>query len=419
MADDRGTLRRISWRDLFPWLIILRTFRIAISPSLLALATLALLVSPIGWRLGSFLFLPREYHESMGQSISNLPPPRVPPLASYLPDAVREYLPQSPTGFFDPYFRLAEPPRRLFDLDLTIGETAYYLFGTLWSLVIWAFVGGAITRRAIVQLATDEPLSIKSAVTYAGRRYLWYFLTPLYPLLGILLIVVPIAILGLPLRFSMGVGSIIAGLAWILVVLASLAAVWLLGGLIFGWPLMWPAISAERDADPFDAFSRSFSYVYGRPLHYLFYVVVAALFGALAYAVVQGAASLVTEFGFWALSWGGGGERVSTLRDMVNLRLSGLPIPESSDGALTAGATLMALVVGLIRLVVTAYTYCFFWCAASAIYLLLRRDLDEKETDEVYLETPATAPIVKEPVAGPSVTGTGEPAVAGPMTSVD
>ena len=84
----------------------------------------------------------------------------------------------------------------------------------------------------------------------------------------------------------LGFGSVLAGLLWIFVVIAGLGALWLFGGLIFGWPLMWPTISAERDGDPFEAFSRSFSYVYGKPLHYFFYVVVAAAFGALCWAVV-------------------------------------------------------------------------------------------------------------------------------------
>src|SRR5207237_3910063 len=116
---------------------------------------------------------------------------------------------------------------------------------------------------------------------------------------------IPIALLGLFLRIAPGFGAVVAGLVWLLVAIASLGAMWLFGGLIFGWPLMWPAISAERDGDPIDAFSRSYAYVYGKPLHYFFYVVVAAAFGALCWAVVWGAAVLVQDFGFWALSWCG------------------------------------------------------------------------------------------------------------------
>jgi hypothetical protein len=62
--------------------------------------------------------------------------------------------------------------------------------------------------------------------------------------------------------------------------------------------------------------------------------------------------------------------------------------------------------------VVAAFRYTYFFCAMSAIYLLLRQDVDEKEMDEICLEgeqpptseSPATrtdAPHVDQP-AGPS-----------------
>ena len=34
----------------------------------------------------------------------------------------------------------------------------------------------------------------------------------------------------------------------------------------------------------------------------------------------------------------------------------------------------------------TAFGYAFFWTAATAIYLLLRYDVDQSETDEVFVE---------------------------------
>ena len=44
-------------------------------------------------------------------------------------------------------------------------------------------------------------------------------------------------------------------------------------GLAAGWPLMWPTISSEG-TDAFDALSRSYAYVYQRPLAYLLYAVI-------------------------------------------------------------------------------------------------------------------------------------------------
>jgi hypothetical protein len=175
--------------------------------------------------------------------------------------------------------------------------------------------------------------------------------------------------------------------AWLLVAIAGIGAMWLFGGLLFGWPLMWPAISAEREGDPFDAFSRSYSYVYGKPLHYFFYVVIAAAFGAVCWAVVWTAAVLVQEFGFWALSWGGGGPIVSTIREQA-LDIADGEFDWRNDGALwKLGTTLIGLILALIHAAAGAFRFTFFFVAASAIYLLLRHDVDEKEMDEVFAES--------------------------------
>jgi hypothetical protein len=42
--------------------------------------------------------------------------------------------------------------------------------------------------------------------------------------------------------------------------------------------------------------------------------------------------------------------------------------------------------VGVVRSIATAFSYSFFWCLATAIYFLLRQDVDQTEFDEVYLE---------------------------------
>jgi hypothetical protein len=201
-----------------------------------------------------------------------------------------------------------------------------------------------------------------------------------------LLLAVPIGFVGLFLRLSLGLGAVVAGLVWVLVMLASLAAMWLLGGLLFGWPLMWPAISAEQEGDAFEAFSRSYSYVYGKPLHYFLYVMVAAMFGALSWAVVTVAGELVQEFGFWALAWGSGREAAALVREQA------LDFAQGEEGWLRSGVGwkvgtgLIGILLIVLHAVVTAFRFTYFFAAASGIYLLLRLDVDEKELDEVYVE---------------------------------
>lgn len=378
MTDSTGQLRRIAWDEVFPWIIIFRCFRIAISPPLLALATIAVIISPYGWRLARAVFLSPDLIERQ-QPHSHLAAALPPDIHSWLPSATEN-------PFLATYLELVEPLARLFRLDFSLTETAYYACGLLWTMAIWAFPGGAITRRAVVQLATDEPLGVASAAKYAGRNYLWYFLTPFYPLLAIALLALPVACLGLVLWLLPGLGAALAGLSWPLVTLAGVAAMWLVGGLLLGFPLMWPTISSERDGDPFEAFSRSYAYVYGKPFHYLLYAVIAALFGALSFIVVLLAVVIVREFGFWALSWGAGGPLAAELREDALDLLSGEFQPAYPSIFWRFGVTLIALVVAVVESVTSAFRFTYFFCAASAMYLLLRHNVDEKEMDEVFVE---------------------------------
>ena len=83
-----------------------------------------------------------------------------------------------------------------------------------------------------------------------------------------------------------------------LALVAGLLMAILLLGLLFGWPLMWATISTE-ETDSFDALSRSYAYVFQRPLHYLFYAFVAGVVGWLGWLLVANFAAGVI-FG-WAI----------------------------------------------------------------------------------------------------------------------
>jgi hypothetical protein len=401
MTGKRGVLRRISWSELFPWLIIFRSFRLAISPTLLLVATLAVFLSGIGWKCGMYVFLTEDQRAAAapGQSLD-----------AHVPRAVAKYLPMEESSAVEGYFRLTEPFYRLFRRELTIRHAAFYTFASLWSLAIWALAGGIITRRAVLEFGTEETASFTETVKFVSERYLWYFLAPLYPLAGVLLLALPIAALGW-IAWLHDFGFVLAGLLWIFVILAGVVAAWLLAGLLFGWPLMWGTISTEREGDAFEAFSRSYSYVYGKPLHYLFYAVVAALFGALCWAVAHYAAGIIIEFGFWALSWGAGPEKMARIESFASLGEFALLGEDDGNRIARFGGILMALSISLVELIEYAFMLSFFWCVAAAIYLLLRQDVDDQELDDVYV--PAASPTPKGPVISAA---TPLPAAAPPAT---
>ena len=162
-------------------------------------------------------------------------------------------------------------------------EFIFLLLCAAWELVVWAFFGGAITRMAAVALARDEQLSWGQLTGYARSKWSHYFSAPIFPLFGVLLATMPLAILGLLLRIEAGL--LVGGILWFLVLLGGLFMAILAVGLYFGWPLMWATISVEG-TDAFDALSRSYAYTYQRPLHYLFYSVVAGFLGVLGWVAV-------------------------------------------------------------------------------------------------------------------------------------
>jgi len=183
---------------------------------------------------------------------------------------------------------------------------------------------------------------------------------------------IPVVLLGLLLRWD--VGLLLAALIWPLALLAGLIMAVLLLGLVFGWPLMFATISTEG-TDSFDALSRSYAYTFQRPLHYLFYALAAAALGTLGWLLVSNFAAGVVGLTCWAASWFPGAPRMEAI------------LHGGIEGEVaTAGAVVLGFWTGSVKLLAVGFLYGFFFTAATAIYLLLRRDADATEMDEVFLD---------------------------------
>jgi hypothetical protein len=386
MANERVVVREIAWRDLLPWLVIFRTFRLAKAMPVLFLATLGAVLTPAGWRVGEALFVPEQaIHADPGFSglveqnrrwpgeRSAMPAPN----EGRVPRSIREIVFTAPNPLEPIYLRFVDPLARLLDANLTVMQAAYYAFGLLWMLALWGFFGGAITRIAVVKLGREEPLGLGEAVRHAAAKLGAYVGAPLFPLAGVALVALPIYVLGLVARWDGGL--FLAGLLWILALFGGLLMAILLLGLLFGWPLMWGTISAEGRGDVFEAFSRSYSYAFQRPLQYLFYGALAAVYGALAWLLVYHFSEGVIRFAEWAAALGAGPDRGA---DIVRLRDD----PSLGGGWPLYGVLLMDLGNGLVRTIAAGFGYGLFWCLAAAVYLLLRRDVDQTEFDEVFVE---------------------------------
>lgn len=380
MSNERGPLREISWRDVCPWLILFRTFRIAIGVQVLLLASLGATATSAGWFLSEAIFVREDDRDKdpsfMAVVDANKQWPWEANAASVSPTGEGGLTVQADRilGYYQQKF--VEPFRNVFRVEVTLVKSAYFLFGGLWTLAVWSFFGAAITRIAVMRLGCEERIGLKEALSHACRRFGAYFAAPITPLIAVALLTIPLLLLGLLMKLDVGV--FIAGFLWLLVVLDGLVMGVLLVGLLFGWPLMWGTISAEG-SDSFDALSRSYNYTFQRPLHYLFYVIVALLFGVLCFFLVQLFSQMVINLGYWGVSWGTGNERVA---DIFGMSEGGA----QREGVAGFGAGVISVFTDLVRLFVGGFTFAFFWCVASAVYLLLRYNVDQTEFDEIWLE---------------------------------
>lgn len=419
MPDERAALTSPTGWNCCSWLILLRPFGLAISVQFLLLAMVGTLLASASWWVTGRIF----YGESPTATLAAYPTEEA---ASFAATRLRlERWPgerranldevlgsngaldiawgtlqgEQTEPFMAAWRNLSEPFARLFSLQVDLRMFAYFLCGGLLTLVVWAICGGAIVRSAAVQLGREQRVGLTESVAFSISKLGAFIAAPLFSLIGIAGIALLVAILGL-LMWVADFGVLIAGLLWILVLIGSFLMTILGIGLLFGWPLMWGTIGAEG-TDAFDALSRSYAYTYQRPLHYLFYVLVAGLLGALGWMLVWGFAETVVHLGLWAASWGAGVERI----EQIDGNVAG-----GATYSLSVGAWLIGFWNAAARTVAYAFGYSYFWTVAAAIYLLLRRDVDQTELDEVYLDDEAeleSLPALVSDEAG--VPGVAEP----------
>jgi hypothetical protein len=258
--------------------------------------------------------------------------------------------------------------------------------GGIWAIIIWALFGGAIARIAALHLTRGETPGPLVALQEAFQK--WYALigAPLIPLIGSALLALPMVLAGLLLRTDFM--TLIIGMSWVFVIVWGFVLAILLIGLLIGWPLMWATVSVER-TDAFDGVSRCYAYVYQRPLHLMLYIALAIALGWLGQVGVTFFAMAAASLGEWAVSWGAGRERlVALLAPVATVDTPGVesPVAEGLSGLVASGAAGIRFWKDALELVVASYALAYLWSAAVGIYLLLRRQVDATEMDEVVTE---------------------------------
>lgn len=477
MAEEKVELRDVNFRQLLPWTELFRGFQVALDPKKLLLAAAGICVMAFGWWLLATIFYssrsepqPSDYlladykrseDTSDEQAQQNLEAAYKEDLRKWqlLDEAARPASQGEPGGklntwpwdenrgpnpyllvmgwmtgkgeqdvqpqkqflvLVEPLVKFLLPVIYLLRPEAGPLNNLYFFLVLTWTLATWGLFGGAITRMAAVQLARKEKISVKEALHFAWARYVSYFSAPLFPMLFVLGILVLLNIFGAFHMIPVFGDIVVDGLGYWLVLLASIVMGVILAGLV-GWPLMYATISAEG-SDSFDALSRSYSYVFQCPWHYLWNAAVAITYGMALVFFVGFMGSFMVYLGKWGMSQTPGIKRADrephylfvyapTSYHWRELLLQGSPAVDENGqldsdryhayvhgedkddvhvGGLQwynqVGAYLVSLWVGLMFLMIIGFGYSYFWCASTIIYLLMRRQVDDTELDEVYLE---------------------------------
>lgn len=363
MTEERPVLREVAWQEIFPGILLLSAWKVAIGLRLIAFGACGTLITWLGWVLIDRVFDVNEQQSLAFTWFS--------PVAARLPEggATNWWL-TSP--IFEAWADLSRAFVQAFSPEISASRFLYLAVCGLWALVVWAFFGGAITRMAAVQLARDERITWGQAFSYAWSKWPAYIASPLFPMFGVLLATIPLALIGLIARGG-GFGLTVAGILWPVVLFAGFVMAVLLVGLFFNWPLMWPTISSEG-TDSFDALSRSYAYSFQRPLRYAAYLFLVAVIGVLGWLLVTIFASAVQNLAMWAVSWGSGSEIDLAMKHRKSL-----------DGMQGFGVNLIYWWNRAVGLIVVGFVFSYFFVSATAIYLMLRFHVDATETDEVFL----------------------------------
>lgn len=290
---------------------------------------------------------------------------------------------------------------------LTRFHQVYSIFLILGCLAIWALFGGAICRMTAVSFAREERIGPFNALKFSAKKFVHMFSAPLLPIFIILLLGI---MLWLPswLVYIPRLGEIIGAFLFPLALVAGFIIALIIIGLIGGYNLMVPTIAVEG-SDGFDAISRSFSYIFARPWHMIFYSLIGIVYGALCYLFVRIFALLML---FSVHVGSGSAVNFDKTKEFITMgKLDAMwpwpswtylhpgwsGIPWTALNATECfGAFFITLWVALVVAVVLGFLVSFYFSVNTIIYFLLRQHVDSTDYEDLYVEEDMDSLLVED-----------------------
>ena len=326
---ESGLFERIrEWNDVFPWLRLARTLRLAGSPPLVLLTFVCL---GLWWQGESLILVESAQRVADDTMFGNAARP--------IETVARLAYATSPSSVY----------------QLPARTVAWrFLVGTGWSLLVWTPVALLLTRQGGLLTAGRPMMSLRAGLQHAFSRMPRAWLTALVPTACVAMIALLIFVLGKMGQWVQGVAVIEIPIA-IVCALIAIACGLLAFGSHFAIPLGWAALANEQNPDPLDSLSRGYEYLLRRPLQLVAYLVLSLVMILVIWALASGIAAAATSVAGMVL---GTGEGSPSLMRRVATVLNWFPI---------------AVVVTL------------GWGLVGGLYLLLRCDAGGQEVEDLWI----------------------------------
>ncbi len=302
-----------------------------------------------------------------------------------------------------------------------IKPIVWILIGLL-AIVLWSFLAAAVCRISAMHLARDQGLEIKEALEFAKKKGHKILLCLAIPA-GLIIVLWGLnSLFGLVMNVA--VLDILLSLLFVLVFLSSFFIVFVLFLSLFGSNLMASAVATES-SDVFDGISRAWDYLTSCPWHaILYYFTVAAyiLIFSLGVQIFVGLSLSTLSNGLFGLSdhpdeevqyQDAAGLTVTVDKPSHAKVFKGIVLGRTGDalrrvgwvdgewvfynrkgqnaapvigGTTVASAYIIWFWVLVAKLLALAYVLHYWLSANTTIYFLLRREVDEDDFDQIYLD---------------------------------
>jgi hypothetical protein len=287
----------------------------------------------------------------------------------------------------------------------------WLVFG-FWFLFIWSIFAGAINRTAAYRIARDESITLKEGLNFGVQTWTNHFLAIVFVAIFVAAAYFMCVFGGFICQIPY-VGELLLVLGFIFILVAAFLITLLLAGLVFGFNMISSAIGVDK-VDSFDAISRSYSYVLGRPWQALLYTFLPFLF--LLFFLAFGKIFLDVALGAIGMGMGG---KFTSISEYANLKGS-WEVIANLPWTMKVSAVVLKVFIFLTKIFIIATAITYWLSAKTKAYFLLRKEVDGDEVEEMYLdeeeeafaagepempapaETPAAPEVKKEEPAAPA-----------------